>query len=148
METIDLGTSHHFARPRAEVTNEEERASKINRWLRSSQGWISTLGTWRTEAKLLEKLAVLTFTGQEKVFPGLVRLHALLHEFQMQDIAQLEKSISQCQNHVNLMQSNMLCYEQKFQGLKRDMKALETKYIALKTELLEQLTKAYPLTII
>lgn len=149
METLDLGTSPDLTRPpRSEFSNEEEKTSKINRWLRSSKGWIATLGTWRTESKLLEKLAVLTFTGQEKIFPGLVRLHGRLHELQVKEIAQLEKSIAQCQNQVNLMRSNMLCYDQKFQSLKSQMKSLEGRYIELKTELLEQLARAYPLTII
>ena len=149
METLDLGTSRDLTRPSLTgSSNEEEKASRINKWLQSSKGWIATLGTWRTESKLLEKLAVLTFSGQESIFPGLVRLHERLHELQVKEIAQLEKSIAQCQNQVNLMRSNMLCYEQKFQSLKRQMKSLEARYTALKTDLLEQLTRAYPLTII
>ncbi len=148
METLDLSTSHDLTRTRSEFSNEEDKTSRINKWLRSSKGWIFTLGTWRTEAKLLEKLAVLTFSGQENIFPGLVRLHGRLHEFQVQEISKLEKNIAQCQNQVNLMRSNMLCYEQKFQALKNQMKTLETRFIDLKTELLEQLTRAYPLTII
>ncbi len=123
------------------------RSQQINDWILQLDDWILVLSKWKAEAMLMSRLAHVSSCGEDN-FKRLNKLNSELEGLVTSELSHLERDICALQQHVDLMKRFFVRSHQKMRLLRSRLKELSDRFYSLKSELLLELTRTYPVTIV
>ncbi|MDH3651685.1 MAG: hypothetical protein OEQ53_18520 [Saprospiraceae bacterium] len=122
--------------------------SMVNQCLHDLKKWQGIMVRWEKEGDLLFKLVRLSTIGKGDESINIKRSSTALKNLFAADIKRMKIKLSDMSSRASDMQAGMLTFRKRMLGLKENIKLIAQEYDRLKHDILEELARCYPITMI